>query len=658
MVTMSTVRTERAFGRQPTHRHGNMIRSVRIRGFKRFDEVTLRLPGHVVLAGPNNTGKTTVLQAIASWALAFQRWLDANRSDLRWEHRGVPKGRRMTDVIPRPLPYRRAPIARQAFTTVPLLSFDLLWRNRAYGYGGQIEIELQHSEGWSVTMEFMADSTEQIYVRPRADVPSETLRALALRVMFVPPMTGVGIDEPVFQLAKIEQLLGLGRPGEVLRNLLADAHGNESAWTALQESIGKLFGYELLPPDASGAHIRSEYRTSESGQPLDIASAGSGFQQVLMLLALLNTQPGAVLLLDEPDAHLHVILQDAIYHELRAVAARQRSQLIVATHSEVVINAVEPRELYVMLNEPRTIADNAERNRLISTLRVLSNTDVMQALGVRGVFYVETRTDIDILRAWATQLGHRAETLLTTEAMWKQTVFQTREGGTGASGIKARDHFDALQLVRDDLPGLELVGDDAHHGIQSSAITDAGLQRLRWRRYEIESYLLHPDSLVRFVESTVGVDSVAPHVEDMLAHWRDEFPPAVVREPLGDHVYLNVTKARTRLLPPLLAAAGLPDLPYARYHEIARVMLPDEIHPEVIEKLDAICRAFGVEPCTHTRFSRRCSIRRSRNPTRVGEFRNTIHRSGTRAGALPCTTMGRPCTMRQWIGRVPKPPSN
>ena len=50
-----------------------MIRSVRIRGFKRFREVDFSLPGHVVLAGPNNTGKTTLLQAIASWALALRR---------------------------------------------------------------------------------------------------------------------------------------------------------------------------------------------------------------------------------------------------------------------------------------------------------------------------------------------------------------------------------------------------------------------------------------------------------------------------------------------------------------------------------------------------------------------------------------------------------
>ena len=558
-----------------------MIQTVRIRGFKRFAEATLRLRGHVVLAGPNNTGKTAVLQAIASWSLALRRWRELN------------------DFNPR-AGYSYAPISRQSFNSVPLRSFDLLWTNRLYNPGARIEVEIGHRVGWSVTMEFKADSTEQIYVRPRANAASETLRTLDPGVVFVPPMTGIGIEEPVFQTPKIEQLLGLGRPGEVLRNLIAEASRDKAAWDALQASMVKLFGYELLPPDTDGPHIRAEYRMADAESAehprFDIASAGSGFQQALMLLAFLNTRPGSILLLDEPDAHLHIILQDAIYHELKSVAARQRSQLIVATHSEVVINAAEPRELFVMLEGPRAVVDDAERNRLISSRRVLSNADVVTAQSVRGVLYVEDYTDLSILRAWATQLGHRSEALLTNEVMWKTAVFQTRDGGVENAGIRARQHFEALQLVREDLPAVELLDGDAYPGMQEKAITGAGLQRLRWRRYEIESYLLHPDALARFVEVMVGAQAAAPHVEEMLKYWRDEFPPAVVREPLGEHEYLNTTKARTRLLPPLLKAAGIDEFPYTRYHEIGQVMLPEEIHPEIAEKLDAICRAFGVEP--------------------------------------------------------------
>ena len=516
-----------------------MIRTVRIRGFKRFGEVEFRLPGHVVLTGPNNTGKTTVLQAIASWSLALRRWRELNDFRLR-----------------RGLAYGKAPIARQAFSAVPLRSFDLLWTDRQYR--GQIEIELRHDAGWSVAMEFIADSTEQIHVRPKVktiaiptasttsrltsrELKAKLLRELDLRTVFVPPMTGLGIEEPLFQPPKIEQLLGLGRPGEVLRNLLVEANRDERAWGALKASINKLFGYELLPPDASGAHILAEYTMAGGGPRLDVASAGSGFQQVLMLLAFLNTRQGAVLLLDEPDAHLHVILQDAIHHELRTVAARQRSQLIVATHSEVVINAVEPRELCVMLDKPRMVADDEERNRLVSSLRVLSNADVMQAMGVRGVLYVEDYTDVNVLRAWAATLEHRAAGLLDTELTWKPLVFQAQEG---RPGIRARDHFEALQLVREDLPGLELRDGDARPPVPDTEITGAGLQRLHWRRYEIESYLVHPDAIARFIEAVVGADSAEAYVEDMLSYWRDEFPPAVVRDPLGDHEFLNVTKAR------------------------------------------------------------------------------------------------------------------
>lgn len=218
-----------------------MIHTVRIRGFKRFGEVEFRLPGHVVLAGPNNTGKTTVLQAIASWDLALTRWLE------------------LDDFNPRQ-GYTRAPVARQDFSAVPLRSFDLLWTDRRYG--GQVEIELRHSAGWSVTMELSADSTEQIYVRPKSGTPPNELKKLALQTVLIPPMTGIGIEEPLYQPPKIDQLLGLGRPGEVLRNLLAEANRDEAAWHPLQATIGKLFGYELLPPDTRGAHIRAEYRLS------------------------------------------------------------------------------------------------------------------------------------------------------------------------------------------------------------------------------------------------------------------------------------------------------------------------------------------------------------------------------------------------------------
>lgn len=546
-----------------------LVNRVQIKRFKRFGDAEFVLPGHVVLAGPNNTGKTTVLQAIAAWGLALRRWKEL--SD--FQRHGVA--------------YTRAPIARSDFAAVPLRRFDFLWSDRDDAQ--DIEVTLQSSAGWRVTMQLERDSTEQIYVRPRKDVAPDLLRGLTLQTVFVPPMTGLGVQEPLYQRPLIDHFLGQARPGEVLRNLLLEASQTDR-WPQLSGSISRLFGFELLPPQSGGPYLVAEYGTRPGGPVLDIASAGSGFQQVLMLFAFLYTRPASVLLVDEPDAHLHVILQDVIYSELRAVAAKAGSQLVIATHSEVVINAVEPRELIVLLDQPRLIADSQERALLVDSLRVLTHTDIMLALDAPGVLYLEDYTDLEILRAWARVLNHPAVEILTTRLFWRRTVAEMR---AGAPGVKSREHYDALTLVRADLPALELIDGDTRPDIHPTPITGRGLQKVRWRRYEIESYLVHPEALARFVEKTVGEAAAAPHLADLRTYLEQNLPPAVVRDPLGEHAYLNQIKARVEILPPALTAAGLPGFPYTRYNEIAAAMTREEIHPEVIEKLDAIMRAFG-----------------------------------------------------------------
>jgi hypothetical protein len=311
---------------------------------------------------------------------------------------------------------------------------------------------------------------------------------------------------------------------------------------------------------------------------------------------MLHTRPGSVLLLDEPDAHLHVILQDAIYGELRRVAAAQDSQLVVATHAEVVINAVDPSEICVLFDHPRPLADSAEKGTLIRSLGALSNADIMLAARAPGILYTEDRSDVELLRAWARTLNHPAHELLTTQLFWRKSVGETRPGGRG---IPSKDHFAALRLVRPDIPGLELLDRDGNPHHRATSVVGKGLVRLRWRRYEIESYLVHPAALDRFVQTKRGGgEASATQRADMARHIESVFQPEFVRDPLRPTPlvasYLDNTKARTLILPPILTAGGLPAFSCTDYHEIAAEMRPEEIHPEVVEKLDALCKAFGV----------------------------------------------------------------
>lgn len=549
------------------------IRRVVVRNFKRFgEETTFDLPGHVVLVGPNNCGKTTFLQAVSTWAFTYDYW-----------------AKRVPDKNPRQA-FQRVPIARQAFASVPLRGFDLLWTDRTTTKPIVIDVYVEGDlPNHPLGMEIWPDTSEQAYVRPKWVSTGAVLDAIGeLEVVYVPPMTGLSIEEPVFQPPKIAQLLAQGRPGEVIRNLLLAASKDDGTWRDLTTTVRRLFGYELMVPDDTGPAIVADYCKAADGARFDIASAGSGFQQVLMLMTFLTTRRGSVLLVDEPDAHLHVILQNSIYQELKRFAAHRASQLVLATHSEVVMNSVDPTEIVMLIDGPKTLVDKAQRQQLGNALRVLPNSDIMLARMAPGVLYLEGQTDLAILKEWARILDHPVRKLFDSPYfLWRPTVWEVAEGVTG---IKSRQHFEAMRLVEPSLKALELLDGDSAGQQQPTALSGDGYQKLKWTRYEIESYLFHPAVLERFARDNVG-DAGAVAI---LGYLQQNMPPRFLQEPLADLAMLNATKARTELLPPALAAAGFVDLPYTEYFRIASIMQPEEIHPEVREKLDGILLAFGI----------------------------------------------------------------
>ena len=135
--------------------------------------------------------------------------------------------------------------------------------------------------------------------------------------------------------------IGRGKSGDILRNLLLEVSHHKDDWAALVKDIQELFNVTLRQPEYAEAlpFILCEYLggipaegKGKGGLPqFDIASGGSGFHQVLLLLSFFYARPATVFLLDEPDAHLHVILQRQIYDRLRTVASRRECQLIIAT---------------------------------------------------------------------------------------------------------------------------------------------------------------------------------------------------------------------------------------------------------------------------------------------------------------------------------------
>lgn len=74
-----------------------------VRNFKRFDEAVIQLGAPVVFVGPNNSGKTTALQALALWELGLRTWLEKRaKGSMAKQRVGVVLNRR--DLVQLPVP--------------------------------------------------------------------------------------------------------------------------------------------------------------------------------------------------------------------------------------------------------------------------------------------------------------------------------------------------------------------------------------------------------------------------------------------------------------------------------------------------------------------------------------------------------------------------
>ena len=82
-----------------------MITRFIISNFKRLGSATLELGNAVVLIGPNNSGKTSALQAMTLWDVGWRRWAEKRDESSASERKGVTINRR--DLYPIPIPSSR-----------------------------------------------------------------------------------------------------------------------------------------------------------------------------------------------------------------------------------------------------------------------------------------------------------------------------------------------------------------------------------------------------------------------------------------------------------------------------------------------------------------------------------------------------------------------
>lgn len=563
-----------------------MLTSLRVRNFKRLEDVEVELGTTVVFIGPNNSGKTTALQALALWETGLRKWLER---------------RPATDV-----PERRPGITinRRDLISVPVPDANLLWtdlhtravqRSDGKQETRNIRVDILVSgvtagRQWTCGFEFDYANEESIYCRPlRVDEKGEERMpvpeaASDVRVAFLPPMSGLAATEDRLDSGSIDVRIGEGRTAEVLRNLCYQISSKEGpAWADLVDEIKRLFGVRLNEPVyiKERGQITMSYRDARQGAvELDLASSGRGLQQTLLLLAHLFTHPNSVLLLDEPDAHLEILRQRQIYHLMTDSAARQGCQIIAASHSEVILEEAADRDILVaFVGKPHRIDDRG--TQVLKSLKAIGFDQYYQAEQTGWVLYLEGATDLAILRAFAKRLNHPA-----TEVLELPFVHYA-----GNVPQKARDHFYGLREAKPDLAGVALFD-----SIDRDLKEGGPLVEMKWERREVENYLAFPETLLAYARDktkeagplfeSAGVAAMETAIQEVTE----------ARRTLGQPDPFDVqTKASDEALTPIFRIffqkLGIPNLMQKTdYHTLAPFVPDAKLSPEVAEKLDEIVR--------------------------------------------------------------------
>lgn len=458
-----------------------MIHKLILKNFKKVKDETFLFNNFDLIVGANNSGKSTALQALAIWQYCVDQFSLSRR-----------KGSRGIQVV---LPN---------FTALPLPEFNLLWTDRLGQTGKNyvyIEIDVywydEHDNEQNFCVMLRYQSPQSVFAIPQQDWANFT-QIINIpsfpRVVYVPPFSGLEPHEKWMGDGNVRQNVGKAQPGSVLRNLLyrvIDRTGvkvkDNKDWAEIISQINEWFGVELLAPKydpATSTEIIVEYKSNK--KIFDIISGGSGFHQIVTLMAFLYGYPDATtILFDEPDAHLHVNLQRQIINYFKQ---QNKTQFLVATHSEEFIKGVDINSiLSVLSGKPKRVDSN---NAIIAALSEVDNIDIVRTQESPFILYIEGEDDERILSAWANTLGK-------TEVY--QQFYPYILGGSTKKDmqIKADNHYKALKLIVPDLKRALLLDYDS----DEDAINPPSNQPVmnEWKRKNIDNYLLVPDAWKRAV---------------------------------------------------------------------------------------------------------------------------------------------------------------
>lgn len=474
-----------------------MITKVQIRNFKKFEKISFELTQSVVLIGPNNAGKSTFLQALMLWQTGMNE---------------IKKSRELKSQKSK---RQGISINRNAINSISINEASFLWKSKHTRKGSNnkkgtenIRIEIlvdgiSKEKKWQSYLEFDYVNSETIYVRPlrkeSTGVDLHMIDDLAFEnnVSYLQPMSGITSIEDKLTIGSINRLIGQGNTAEILRNICyhllypndSKTKESESRWEKLVTILYSKFGMNLLEPIYYPENGNIFLKYKENKIEYDISSSGRGFQQTLLVLAFSLAYENDILLMDEPDAHLEVIRQREIFEYLKEFCRERNTQIIIASHSEIILNeATEEDKVIALLNNSTFDLDSIKKETIRKFLTEIGWEKLYLAKDRGHIIFFEGYSDLRMIRAFAKKLKYNE----LYDALGNANIHFTELN-------KPNEAKRIFFTLRDVIPNL--IGFAIFDRIDYPNEINNGLQIFSWKRRELENYFSFPEILCRWAEN-------------------------------------------------------------------------------------------------------------------------------------------------------------
>jgi AAA15 family ATPase/GTPase len=302
---------------------------IRVQKFKKIDDVEVELSQINIFIGTNNSGKSSFIQGIqfaisacqtleligASWvkgktktlALDSKDFLYTPTNDISYLYHGkLLSGSRTKE--------------------------DRNWIEFTFNNGKESKLKISRGKNGGFTT-----------VLEGKDLGNKLSSISIPYAVYVPGIAGIPILEKYEVPIAVKKSATRGDSNNYLRNILYAINADKNKWSEFIKSVNSV--YNEVDMSVFFDENTSEYidvYVSSNGIKLPLDSVGTGLLQVIQIFAYIEYFSPKIVLLDEPDSHIHPTKQKALANEIvKRVKENPELKVVFSTHSRYILESLE-----------------------------------------------------------------------------------------------------------------------------------------------------------------------------------------------------------------------------------------------------------------------------------------------------------------------------